>query len=303
MLEKQADAEAAAENNEAAIVLAKAFYYCTGLATFNYSPTNDAYKYVSDNAFLGCSSNPLVHFVTSTVYMSKYTAPFQTTYNNEAATTVKTVADKGTSGKFFNKFHATSKVAIDPAEAKVYSVYVDEGAAVLQGLAKKEDMYVIFPDQNVIIKTDEAKEVEIIPYNGTTKKSSVLIDDIYCFDEDMPLADFQESGAIETGEYVYRLTNNAASGGFGFTYYTGTTLKKGQFHIVSNVAPAADGRIMKTIWLDEDGNVESVDEVTGISSVSVKASSNGAIFNVAGQKVNKNYKGLVIKDGKKTIQK
>jgi carbohydrate-selective porin OprB len=44
---------------------------------------------------------------------------------------------------------------------------------------------------------------------------------------------------------------------------------------------------------------------TGIQNVKVAdaKSANGAIYNLAGQKVNENYKGIVIKNGKKFIQK
>ena len=43
---------------------------------------------------------------------------------------------------------------------------------------------------------------------------------------------------------------------------------------------------------------------TGISTVKTKADeADSPIYNLAGQKVNENYKGVVIKDGKKMIQK
>ena len=42
---------------------------------------------------------------------------------------------------------------------------------------------------------------------------------------------------------------------------------------------------------------------TGISSVKTAAEFNGAIYNIAGQKVSASYKGLVIKNGKKIVQK
>ena len=42
---------------------------------------------------------------------------------------------------------------------------------------------------------------------------------------------------------------------------------------------------------------------TGISSVKSAAAQNGAIYNIAGQMVNKGYKGLVIQNGKKFFQK
>lgn len=42
---------------------------------------------------------------------------------------------------------------------------------------------------------------------------------------------------------------------------------------------------------------------TGISNIKAAASNNGAIYNIAGQRVANDYKGLVIKNGKKMIQK
>ena len=43
--------------------------------------------------------------------------------------------------------------------------------------------------------------------------------------------------------------------------------------------------------------------VTGISEVNMNAVNDGKIYNLAGQKVNKNYKGIIIMNGKKMIQK
>ncbi len=61
-------------------------------------------------------------------------------------------------------------------------------------------------------------------------------------------------------------------------------------------AAAAGGRL-EVIWLDG-----SEEEATAIKSVKT-ATEKGAIYNLAGQKVNAAYKGVVIKDGKKYIQK
>ena len=44
-------------------------------------------------------------------------------------------------------------------------------------------------------------------------------------------------------------------------------------------------------------------EVNGIEAVKADKKFNGAIYNLAGQKVNANYKGVVIQNGKKFIQK
>ena len=44
-------------------------------------------------------------------------------------------------------------------------------------------------------------------------------------------------------------------------------------------------------------------DTTAIKTVKAAKKFNGAIYNLAGQKVNASYKGVVIKDGKKYIQK
>ena len=47
-----------------------------------------------------------------------------------------------------------------------------------------------------------------------------------------------------------------------------------------------------------------IDQSTGISTpVTMRASDNGAIYNLAGQKVDSTYKGVVIKNGKKMLQR
>ena len=42
---------------------------------------------------------------------------------------------------------------------------------------------------------------------------------------------------------------------------------------------------------------------TGIKTVKAGATENGAIYNLAGQKVDENYKGVVIQNGKKVVVK
>lgn len=54
----------------------------------------------------------------------------------------------------------------------------------------------------------------------------------------------------------------------------------------------------------QNGQIVSVNAAaTGIATAKTVANQNGAIYNIAGQMVNKGYKGLVIKNGKKYFQK
>ena len=69
-----------------------------------------------------------------------------------------------------------------------------------------------------------------------------------------------------------------------------------------------EGRTGKVVFTLYGKNVEvTVNQgkvTTAISSVeNSETKKNGAIYNIAGQKVNKDYKGIVIKDGRKLIQK
>lgn len=51
-------------------------------------------------------------------------------------------------------------------------------------------------------------------------------------------------------------------------------------------------------WIDYEGYVAS-----GIADVKVEKEANAPIYNLSGQLVGKNYKGVVIQGGKKKIQK
>ena len=49
--------------------------------------------------------------------------------------------------------------------------------------------------------------------------------------------------------------------------------------------------------------ITPVEKTTGISTIAAENTSNSAIFNLAGQKVSNDFKGLVIKNGKKVVMK
>ncbi|MBR2244786.1 MAG: hypothetical protein IJ888_08695 [Prevotella sp.] len=75
-----------------------------------------------------------------------------------------------------------------------------------------------------------------------------------------------------------------------FNYYTIDNVAAGDINITYDGGTNFYAFILKT--------------ATGIYTIdSTKVINNGAIYNLAGQKVNENYKGIVIKNGKKYIQK
>ena len=308
-----------------------AFLYCTSLKTFTYQPANNIEDLmVDDEAFIGCT--PYVLFGTNSNYLDyvatwhKGAAPVNTTFGNVEITKVQTVQDKANASQFVAKYvnNGPQPVYIDANEAKVYSIYVDGDKAYFQACRTYDGKYIVQPqswdgypfdtrnngwNSHVIIVTNEAKEIAIHRmflnelYDGLYNKTSIGHDDVYDSQADDDLARVQYNAMeIVAGvgqNYLYRLTNTSGVG-FGFTAFTGTTIKEGQFFIACSRKPNGAGRLA-SVWLDEDGNVES--ETTGIESVESNGADNDAIYNMQGVRVEKAQKGVYIQNGKKIVVK
>lgn len=294
-----------------------AFEHCLALTTFTYQPEELlTYQAVEDQAFHGCI--PFVHFETNKNYMdwcvayNKGLAPVNASFGGAETTTVKTVQDKANANQFVAKFTntTTSWAYIDAADAKVFSIYVDGETAYFQALRTSDGKYWLAPRDfdypgsrdNVIIKTESQKEIDIHYEASSSTKKCVGFDDVYASQEDDDLADVQDGvsdyAGLQAGQYLYRLTNTEDQG-FGFTFFTGTTIKEGQFFVGCAKKPEGAGRL-NIVWLDEDGNVEG--NATAIQKIENNTEDADAIYNLSGQKVNASYKGVVIKNGKKYVK-
>ncbi len=221
------------------------------------------------------------------------------TVSAQEPVTIKTVADKGSSGLYFAKICPTTNVAIDKDEATVYSVYADANTARFAQGGVIAGKYVIKAGECVIIKTSEEKEVTLEP--TTSSRSSILWNDLICPATDMSLEDFKTAKGVTEGQYIYMLTNLERNGGFGFTHFGGTTLKAGNFYLIASREPSASGRLDME-WIDADGNVEN--EATAISAAVKEVVADDAIYNLQGVKVSTpTTKGIYIRNGKKFIVK
>ena len=286
----------------------QAFGSCTSLKTFNFpNATDDLMTYNIDNyAFAGCIYP--VTLVTSMDFAMNYgPAPANCKWQYDIPEP-ETISIKDGFGKWYS---STVDIMIDPEDAKVYSVYVDndgDGTAYFQGLKIVDGMYQIPAGTHVIVKSS-AEKVEYVDF--TYGNCSVLVDHMFTFDPKTTLADFQtgassgiawDLGPVNiwwpndyfsgvTAPYLYRLTNK---NGIGFAQFTGVDIQKNQFFIQSTKAPDAAGRL-NVVWVEDDA--------TAIKGVKKAAAEAGAIYNLSGQKVNASYKGVVIKEGKKYIQK
>ena len=324
----------AGDYDDPAFILVNAF---TGspIKSFDFVGAIENKDKINLDAFLGCT--PLITLYAPQEYIDWYNTTYGKAPRNckwEAkAAPVKVDGTIPVKKGFAKWFNGKKFIAIDAEKYKAFSVYVDNGAkkkdgtAYFQGLKKINGRYYIRKKDHVILQPVDATATEIEYEDMTTvglPDNSVLVDEIFTLDKDYTFAEFQTNkhffdgnysnnfgfGKYLENQYVYRLTNN---NGIAFSLFTGTTMKGGyndgledgtcadaQFFIQSVRMPDASGRL-NVVWLDEDGNVIDGD-ATAIKGVKTAAES-GAIYNVAGQKVGASYKGLVIKDGKKYIQK
>lgn len=227
------------------------------------------------------------------------TPSYQFVYTPEAIK-VKTVQDKANARQFVAKYvnNGTFPVYINADDAKVFSIYVDGDAGYYQACRTTDGRYYINKGDHVIIRTDSEKEIEIHVDKTYTGLSSVGFDDIYDSKAGDDLAAVKAGAGVTDGLYLYRLTNTAGLG-FGFTSYSGSTIKEGQFFIACSKKPNGAGRL-EMVWSDEDGD----DVATGIKAVESSNADNGAVFSLQGLSVDHPVKdGLYIQNGRKIVTK
>lgn len=286
-----------------------AFKDCKSLKTVSFEPAaanasifqydgNDATPDDVKNVFKGCS---LVKFETTTEYAALFgnapllPIPVNVVMDKAASKEIATKLDKKTKGYAMKGFYdAANSYKIKTADVTtVYEAYINDGDVVLSRLKKKGEYYEIPAGLAVIVRTVEEATINPIKDNGIVAPGSSLLTlagnelkSVAADNTDKPEAN-----------YIYALTNKAGEG-FAFSFYTGAKLNNGNIYVVNSKAPSASGRL-NIIFLDENGNVEY--EATAIQSIETE-NEDAPAYNLAGQKVNASYKGVVIKNGKKYIK-
>ena len=317
------------------IVKNNAFKGCTGLTTLTYLGTFGAAAYVDAEdpapdkagilevgAFTGCKSG--MAKINMNVKTAYYTAVDGETAAKVPACIkyVKTDEEAGVPDSWTINFPAGSnnqafkcKTDLDwsvkAKDAIVYSVYVDQNAEGDVANDGYDGTIYIFPHKVVQGEYRVKKgEAVIIKSKGESTVTALTFAEGH----------FAQSTAAVPTELHVNLTANASintiisdaerasdrtrtlwqgniqNGVLGFAKPSSNTLAKGTYYVFSKKAYSSADR-MRVVWVDED-------DATAIQAIQNKAkSSNNAIYNLRGEKVNAAYKGLVIKNGKKYIQK
>jgi len=100
-----------------------------------------------------------------------------------------------------------------------------------------------------------------------------------------------DNTTVTAGNYVLAAEDDVA--GFYLIGKTTATLNAGKAYLSSDI-PVSGGAKARLLFADD---------ATAIKTIAVDAAESGAIYNVAGQRVNAAYKGIVIKNGKKYLNK
>ncbi len=188
----------------------------------------------------------------------------------------------------------------------VYGAYVDnakDGTAILMDqLTLIGGNYYIPANTPVIVKS--SKDAAVVYTEDNTDNSTKVYSGAgvgvqiqtnglgECFAKDVKDAAVGVYGATAV---VYFLAPLETYGFLWTKFKDNTVVAENGFYVVAT--PAAPDRL-NVIWLDG-----SEEDATAIQTVKKANAEKGAIYNLAGQKVNAAYKGVVIKEGKKYIQK
>ena len=295
-------------DGSAAKAASKSFEGCDALKAVVYQPadadfsdTPATYGPFAVDAFEGCSG--VVITTTYKVYtaMTNGTVkPDNATWSAAAPASAKAYISVASNWTAVKKDYAYS---VSKDNGTVYSVYVDVAAgedAAIYMLPYKVvgGYYNVAANTEVVIKAkktvesgDNAGKLEVEKLSKPT--SQIIATELTKLAADALVQDLADLVSDPQRPYIYIA---AISGGaFQFGPVSGNSVKAGNFYVTST-RPTTNGAA-RIIWLDEDS------DLTAIKSVKKANAENGAIYNLAGQKVSASYKGVVIKNGKKYIQK
>jgi hypothetical protein len=216
--------------------------------------------------------------------------------------------------KFYVKWYSNgakkTNIQVKRSECKVYAGYLegDGSLAMIQYKADDKGIITIVADDAALIITDKSDLTYVAGGTATTSWMGTIS---ALYTADQTLTPGQNAlkyctGATTRGTLENQLTDDSfyiygwmKAGGFQ-KIATGTNIPAGTLFAFAK--EPVDGARMTVKWYDENGNLEG--ETTAIDAIdAVAPQAEGQRYNVAGQKVSASYKGLVIKDGKKYMQK
>ncbi|MBR1519813.1 MAG: leucine-rich repeat protein [Bacteroidaceae bacterium] len=208
----------------------------------------------------------------------------------------------------------------ETANITVYSAYVDENIIYVDPIAKRNGQYIVGAGQAVVVrstkgdhvrdglnvvKAEATDELPTMRYLYNTETAQYEIFNELTVNADLFSSDYIAS-QYAAGKVIYFVANPASNNGLVFKYIRKTGyLPANQFYVVKEYG--SEGEIpseanLRVVILGEDGT-EDPTFIDGVEVEETEATVAKGIYNLQGIRVNGSYKGIVIKDGKKYLQK
>lgn len=206
------------------------------------------------------------------VYEKEETRTIQLAIWEQSAIDVINTESLTTSAGGYATYSADYAVNYSELGLTAYTLTVDE---TNKTVTAKEFTGVVPAGGAVLVKGDASKAYTLTP--ATTEGDATFATDL-------------KTGATKADGTQYGFTTKFDTPAFA-QVQLGQDIPAKKGYIVLNGAPAAKYAI------NFDG------EATGIHTIEAASAANGAMYNLAGQRVDKSYKGIVIVNGKKYLNK
>ncbi len=272
--------------------------------SLSYSHSKDSdpgtaheFNFNENNCYSGTVTIKLyVYGATSTYRMGKpLTIKGDVTLTHVPVTITDLSAIEGSTytGKNYATLYYSDVALAVPSGVKAYTYKMDGEALVVSRTYENGGTYPVIPaGEAVVVESDAGASYN---FNVSTTETTV--------DTNSLLKGTDASTTIdESGYKYYKLAMNDAltSVGFYFAVVGGTSITNGAHKAYLRVSTTAS---KEYFVLGGEGVEEPQNETDGINAVDIAIANGATIYNLAGQKVGANYKGIVVINGKKVVRK
>ena len=203
--------------------------------------------------------------------------------------------------KFFNAGDFKIAKTNGTAKVTVYEAYVDKKDATIYMLPMSIiDGYYYVSNNPVVVKSTSTDKITATAMKATDADIANAGLSGNCDNTGATKNQIQRTATAMTGASImtdlsktyYAMAKPEKYGLSWKTFKTSAQMPANTFYVTTDESSASR---LNVVWLDEDN-------ATAIQGFKAKVEA-GQIYNLRGEKVNASYKGIVIKDGKKYIQK
>ena len=259
--------------------------------------------------------------ITGAISVYKENAQFLPIAIEEVTASTDTWTVAGTKPLVDNSWDPTDTNADMTSTDGVTYTYVKENITLEAGvpnefkIVKNHSWDEAYPSQNYSFSVDETAKYKVtITFNATSKE--ITVDKVKTGEAEVVTHTYSVVGTLVGG---WEADQDMTKGEDGLYKVEIKDVAKGDYEFKvrvdhdwsvsyptsGNYQLSVEQTSSVTITFNEDTKdlLVSVTPATGINAINAAKAKNGAIYNVAGQKVNAGYKGLVIMNGKKFVNK